>query len=233
MTAILVLGCCLVASATTPRHAASPNHMTAPIRLIVIGDSLSTGYQTPGNPWTDEAQAMFDASGQDVEIVNAAENGAGYVSRGANGDNFRDEADMVVDARADVVLVFGSDNDLGQTGVARAAASTLARIRSLTPHATVIVVGPPAPPAASPSSLAAIRDDLRTSAQQAGAQFVDALEAKWFQGSDAQFTGPDGEHPNASGALYLADKMVAILAPAVARQTQLSPGAPQAAGPTK
>jgi len=59
-------------------------------RLVVIGDSLSTGIDTPGNPWTREAQALFATRGLEVQITNASENGAGYAASGDNGHVFLD-----------------------------------------------------------------------------------------------------------------------------------------------
>ncbi|MEO6996613.1 MAG: SGNH/GDSL hydrolase family protein [Terracoccus sp.] len=129
--------------------------------MDVIGDSLSTGYTTPGVPWTANAQQLFDARGQTVQIVNAASNGAGYVALGENDAVFLDQVDQIVTARSQVVLVFGSDNDLGQPGITPAITTTLNRIKSLAPNAQLIVVGPPAPPADTPAQLTGIRDALR------------------------------------------------------------------------
>lgn len=182
------------------------------IQVNVIGDSLSTGVNRSGNPWTSDAQRLLAADGRDVHIVDAAENGAGYAATGANGSVFRDLVDRVVDDRSQVVVVFGSDNDVGQPDLAAAIAGTLDRIRTLAPRARLIVVGPPAPPADAPQQLQGVRDALQAVTGHVDGQFVDPLALKWFQGGDSRYVGPDGEHPSAAGEVYLARKMTAILA---------------------
>lgn len=193
-----------------------------PIRLTVIGDSLSSGFRTPGDPWTKDAQEMLRLNGQDIHIDNAAENGAGYVTRGERGGDFLAQVNQAVDDRSQVVLVFGSDNDLGQPHLAAAIATTLDRVKAISPRATLIVVGPPAPPADPPRSLQGIRDALRAATQHIDGQFVDPLSLKWFQGRDSRFVSADAEHPNSSGEQYLARRMTAILTPTLTRLSSLS-----------
>ncbi|MGI8678691.1 MAG: SGNH/GDSL hydrolase family protein [Jatrophihabitans sp.] len=187
------------------------------VRLAVIGDSLSTGLQTPGDPWTAEAQELFGANGRKVDIVNAAENGAGYVAQGEYGNDFLDQVNHVVDARSQVVVVFGSDNDLGRPSLAAAVTNTLERIKTLAPRATLVVVGPPAPPAQSSQSLATIRDALGAAARDVDGQFVDPLSLKWFQGDDAKYVSEDEEHPDTDGERYLAQQMTDVLTPTIDR----------------
>lgn len=118
-----------------------------------------------------------------------------------------------------MVLVFGSDNDLGRPSLAPATASTLQRIKSLAPQAELIVVDPPAPPAQQAQDLEGIRDTLQTATRQAGGQFVDPLALQWFQDEATAYVGPDSEHPNAGGEQYLAGQMTAILTPVIDRLT--------------
>ncbi len=207
---LLVSGCVVAV-------AADSSSASQPIRVTVIGDSLSTGLQTPGDPWTAEAQQLLGAKGDSVEIVNAAENGAGYVARGEYGDDFLAQVNQAVDSRAQIVLVFGSDNDLGLTDLPRAVSATLSRVRALAPFATLVVIGPPAPPAQSAQGLGVIRDALRTGAQNANGQFVDPLSLKWFQGDDTKYVSPDQEHPDNDGELYLARQITTVLTPIIHR----------------
>lgn len=182
-----------------------------------MGDSLSTGAMTPGDPWTTDAQRLLESEGRDVLFVNAAENGAGYLARGENGDTFLDEIDQVVSRRAQIVLLFGSDNDLGLSDLEPAVEAALHRVRELAPGAKVIVVGPPAPPAQRVQQIEGIRDQLQTAARRLGVGFVDPLALGWFQRASAADVGPDAEHPNTAGERYLADQIVAILAPTIDR----------------
>lgn len=213
MIALLLTGCTAIGASSVSGKA---RHL---VEVDVIGDSLSTGINTPGDPWTNNAEELFAADGQQVQFVNAAENGAGYVARGQLGDAFLDEVDNVVSPSSEVVLVFGSDNDLGQSGLAAAITATLERVRTTAPHAQLIVVGPPAPPAQQPQQLTVIRDALQTAAEQAHAQFVDPLALKWFQDGAAAYVSFDNEHPNADGEQYLATQMVDILRPTVERMS--------------
>ncbi|HEV7205336.1 MAG TPA: SGNH/GDSL hydrolase family protein [Jatrophihabitans sp.] len=206
-----------------------PVAAAAAVEIAVIGDSLSTGAMTPGDAWTDEALPMLDRDGREVYFVNAAENGAGYVARGSYGDTFADEVDHVVSPRTRIVIVFGSDNDLGQPQVGQAAIQTLSRVRALAPSARVIVVGPPAPPAQSRSQLQPLSDALHTAATAFAASFVDALALRWFQSAASVYVGSDGEHPDRSGEAYLARNMADIVQPVIARLTT-APARVQASG---
>lgn len=63
----------------------------APVKAVqvdVIGDSLSTGFRTPGDTWPDQAQAIVASMGLKADTTNASENGAGYVSPGETGGVF-------------------------------------------------------------------------------------------------------------------------------------------------
>lgn len=206
----------LVLSGAAPLHRPGPLPRST-IEVVVIGDSLSTGAKTPGDAWTDEALPMLTRSGHHVQIVNAAENGAGYVARGIFGDTFGTEVEHAVSAETRIVVVFGSDNDLGQAPVDEAVAQTLSRVRSLAPAAQVIVVGPPAPPAQSREQLQPLSETLRAMAAAHGDAFVDALALRWFQAADAVYVGDDGEHPDRDGETYLAGRMASILRPIIDR----------------
>jgi len=188
-----------------------PHLKPAAVEVDVIGDSLSTGLATGGDAWTDHAQRLLSGSRPTVQFVNAAENGAGYVAKGQYGDTFLDEIDHTVSPRAQIVLVFGSDNDLGQRGLAASISLAFERVRALAPRARLIVVGPPAPPAQRVQQLAAIRDALGGATRRAGGRFVDPLTLKWFQDGTRADVAADGEHPNEAGEGYLARQMSAIL----------------------
>lgn len=214
-----IVGMCLL-SGSVAATVADSSQTSSGVRLAVIGDSLSTGLQTPGDSWTDEAQGLFGANGHDVQLVNAAENGAGYVARGERGGNFVDQVNQVVDRRTQVVLVFGSDNDLGLPDLAVALTGTFERIKVLAPNAMLIVIGPPAPPAQSLHSLEGIRDALRVATRNIHGQFVDPLLLKWFQGGDSKYVSPDQEHPDSDGERYLARQMTDVLTPTIDRLTR-------------
>jgi acyl-CoA thioesterase-1 len=199
----------------TPGAATRPPTPGAATRLVVIGDSLSTGFATPGDPWTRQARSLFTARGHHVQITNASENGAGYVAPGDNGNVFLDLVNRAVVAQAQIVVVFGSDNDVGQAGLAPAITQTLHRVRDLAPAATLLVVGPPSVPADPGVDLTTIRDELATATAQVGGHFLDPLTLGWFQGPTSQFVSDDGEHPNTDGERYLAQQIVDAVGPLI------------------
>ena len=198
-------------------EATRPPTMGSAKQLVVIGDSLSTGYATPGDPWTRQARSLFTARGQHVHITNASENGAGYVAPGDNRNVFLDLVNRAVTTQAQIVVVFGSDNDVGQTGVDPAITETLARVRDLAPTATLLVVGAPSVPADPGVDLISLRDTLATATEQVGGHFLDPLTLGWFQGPASRFVADDGEHPNTAGEVYLAQQMVDAIGPLIIR----------------
>ena len=183
------------------------------VHVDIIGDSLSTGYKTPGNTWPGQAQALFPAKHLQAEITNASENGAGYVQPGDLGDVFLDLVDRAVNSQSQVVVLFGSDNDTGAPGLAAGVQRALARVKVLAPQATVIVVGPTSESNDAQGRLADIRQTLAQQAAATGARFVDPVAQGWFQGAASQDLASDLEHPNAAGETYLARHMTAIMAP--------------------
>ena len=185
------------------------------VHVDIIGDSLSTGFQTPGDTWPGQAQGMMAGLGLNAQISSAAENGAGYVAPGEDGDVFLDLVNRVVNSQSQVVVLFGSDNDTGQAGIPQAVQETLARVKALAPDATVIVVGPTSESGDPNGALTLIRQTLALSADSFGARYVDPVTLKWFQGADAKYLSDDLEHPNASGETYLADHMDKVMAPAI------------------
>ncbi|WP_104090998.1 SGNH/GDSL hydrolase family protein [Arthrobacter sp. GMC3] len=199
----------------------------APVKAVqvdVIGDSLSTGFRTPGDTWPAQAQAIITSMGLKAQITNSSENGAGYVSPGETGDVFSDLVNRVVNSQSQVVVIFGSDNDTGDSGLTQAVQATLARVKVLAPDASVILVGPTSESDDTQGKLTVIRQTLEQQAAATGAQFVDPVTLGWFQGGAAQDLANDLEHPNSAGETYLAEHMSTVMAPAIRaamRQDQL------------
>ncbi|MFC4266487.1 SGNH/GDSL hydrolase family protein [Arthrobacter cryoconiti] len=185
------------------------------VHVDVIGDSLSTGFRTPGDTWPEQAQSIFAAKGLKATITNASENGAGYVVPGEGGDVYLDLVNRIVNSQSQVVLLFGSDNDSGASGLDAAVATALARVKVLAPAATVIVVGPTSESGDVQGELAPIIQTLKVQADDDGVQYVDPVALGWFQGESSGFLTDDLEHPNTAGETYLAQRMATILAPAI------------------
>lgn len=185
------------------------------VQVVVIGDSLSTGVMTGGDAWTGHEASLLTSMGLAAAITSDSENGAGYAALGDSGDTFLDLVNRTVNARTRVVVLFGSDNDFGQPGLDIDTDVTMATVARLAPHAALIVVGPPSAQGDPGQQLTDIRRILRSAAERNDGLFVDTLTLQWFQGHDSAYIGPDGEHPNAAGEVYLARQMATLLAPVI------------------
>jgi acyl-CoA thioesterase I len=208
----------VVTTGCTPARVGAPPSGTPPIRVVVIGDSLSTGYGTsPNQAWPRLLQQGHLPGKRPVQVTNAAENGSGYVVAGEDGNTFSMEVQVAVGPDADVVVFFGSDNDLGADPeeLREAAASAFAAASSQAPQAVLVAVGPLSGSEEPDPVLAGVRDSTASAAQNMGVQFIDPIADQWLSGRADVLLGPDGEHPSASGQKFLRDKMKGILGAAV------------------
>jgi lysophospholipase L1-like esterase len=188
------------------------------VRIVVIGDSLSTGYGTSADQaWPTLLQSQHLPDKRPVQVINAAENGSGYVVAGEYGHTFSSEVQAAVHPDADVVVFFGSDNDMGADPgeLKEAAAATFAAASSLAPRAVLVAVGPLSGSEEPDPVLAAVRDSAASAAQDMGVQFVDPIADQWISSRAGVLLGPDGEHPSITGHELLRDRIKGILAAAV------------------
>ncbi|WOH19139.1 SGNH/GDSL hydrolase family protein [Paenarthrobacter sp. GOM3] len=222
--ALVLAGCALAASSPVdlkspqpkpPQGAAHPVHGSiAPERIVIIGDSLSTGYGTsPEEAWPRLLRHELHAASVPAKITNEAQNGAGYLTLGEEDATFASQISESVNASTDVVVLFGSDNDAGQDPAELRAALTdaLEEITTLAPHARQIMIGPLTGFDALESDVTTIRDQERAAARDAGAEFIDPVAEQWVAGPDSPLLGPDGEHPSSGGQQFLAEKIRTVL----------------------
>lgn len=201
----------LIAAAPAP-----PSQVSAgapPVRIVVIGDSLSTGFGTsPQLSWP--ALLSADSRVRDnIKIVNAAENGSGYLSQGNFDGTFGTQVSSFVTPDTDSVVFFGSENDMGYTPEALhdAAKATLTAAHAIAPNARVIVIGPPSyTPEPEPERLN-VRQELQAAARDTGAYFVDPISESWISGQVDELIGPDGDHPTEAGQRYLREHMQRLI----------------------
>ncbi|MDP5228494.1 MULTISPECIES: SGNH/GDSL hydrolase family protein [Arthrobacter] len=201
---------------------ALPEEATAPAAdVVVIGDSLSTGFMTSvDDAWPTLIQGKLAGAtsspaskGAPRSLYNAARNGAGYVTVGDQDETFGDEVRAAVTKQTKDVLFFGSDNDLGQDpqAITSAAEAALAQAHAQAPQATLIVVGPPSYTETPDAALTAIRDALQTASKAEGARFIDPITENWIAPDAANLLAADDEHPSVQGHQFLAGKMESIL----------------------
>ncbi|VXB95834.1 Lysophospholipase L1 [Arthrobacter sp. 9AX] len=206
-------------TACSPAGAEDQTSGDAPVKVVVIGDSLSTGYGTsPDQAWPLLLQQAHQIQARTVQVTNAAENGSGYLVPGDYGNTFSTEVQAAVGPDADVVVFFGSDNDWAADpeDLREAAASTFAAASELAPQAVLVAVGPLSGSDEPDPALVGVRDSAAAAAQNMGVQFIDPIADGWLSGGRADvLLGPDGEHPSDAGQEFLRDKMKDILSEAV------------------
>jgi acyl-CoA thioesterase-1 len=208
----------VVTTGCTPARTESQASGDATVKVVVIGDSLSTGLGTsPNQAWPHLLQSAHLLHTRPVQVTNAAENGSGYLVAGEDGNTFATEVQAAVGPDTDVVVFFGSDNDWGADPdqLREAAASTFAAASSLAPEAVLVAVGPLSGLEEPDPVLAGLRDSAASAAQNMGVTFVDPIADQWLSGRADVLLGPDGEHPSATGQKFLRDKMKRILSAAV------------------
>ena len=213
---------CLLLAVTSGSAAQSQPAATGEpaVRVVVVGDSLSTGHGTsPQQAWPALMRKDPEVAGLDV--VNAAEDGSGYLSIGDFGGTFGTEVEDFVTPDTGIVVFFGSENDLGYApaDIGGAALAAMDRAETLAPEARIIVVGPPSYTATPDPGLVDISDQLKAAAREAGGEFVDPIAEGWISGDFDDLIGPDGDHPTVAGQHYLLEHIGAYLeqaAPAAA-----------------
>ncbi|MBX7444315.1 MULTISPECIES: SGNH/GDSL hydrolase family protein [unclassified Arthrobacter] len=200
-TAALLLVAATSALAGRPQPVDPAVH---PTRVVVVGDSLSTGHGTsPEDAWP--ALMRKDPLGAGFELFNAAENGSGYLSPGDYDGTFGTQVEDFVTPDTGVVVFFGSENDLGYAApdIGDAALAAVTRAEELAPAAKIIVVGPPSYTATPDPALVDISTALKSAAREAGGEFVDPIEEGWISDDFDDLIGPDGDHPTVAGQHYL------------------------------
>jgi len=177
--------------------------------LVVYGDSYSAGGRQGGNG--DDGWPAIVADHLDADLRLHAAGGAGYVNGSpARDETFLDQVRLHPAPDADVVVVFGSRNDTGapSSEIADRAAGVYAALRTASPSAEVVVIGPAWSDEAVPAETLLARDAVRTAA--AGLTFLDPLEEGWFFGR-LELIGGDAIHPTDEGHAYLADRIEPVL----------------------
>src|SRR5215207_6154000 len=180
--------------------------MAQPIKLVVLGDSLTAGYGLDeGDAFPAKLEAALKAKGIDVTVVNA----------GVSGDTAKqglERLDWVVDEDADAVIVELGANDALRGIDPNETRASLAKIigRLQSRNIPIMIAGMLAPP-----NLGAAYKELfdRIYPSLAGEHglrlypfFLDGVA------TIADYNLDDGMHPNARGV----DEIVRRMAPKVA-----------------
>ncbi|ALE07617.1 hypothetical protein AL755_06485 [Arthrobacter sp. ERGS1:01] len=237
MAAALLLalsGCQGVAAAQPPALAKAP---AAPHKVVVIGDSLSTGFGTTAqDAWPNLINTDPVDIDDQLQLFNASTNGSGYVSIGTGNSTFGSQVKDAVTSDTQLVLFFGSENDMGQApaAIGAAASAAFAEAKAKSPQAVMLVVGPPSYTDQPESDRLAVRDEVQDAAVAVGAMFVDPIAQGWIMGHVDDLIGPDGDHPSVAGQHYIKAQMEklikeALSQPAVLPAVTKAPTAPATA----
>ncbi|AZF93607.1 hypothetical protein SEA_EYES_30 [Gordonia phage Eyes] len=185
---------------------APPSPLPAPVRMAVIGDSMSKG--TPQNKmvWPE-----IVAEARGWKLTNAAGGGGGYVNGVARNRAFRNQINAALERLPKVIVVAGSRNDRNAdpAEVQRQATELLTTIRTRAPQAKVVVVGPIWDYNTPTPQVRAVNDAVRAAAVGANAQFLDALGENWLPTRD--LVQADSTHPTDAGQQAIADRMNRVL----------------------
>lgn len=182
-----------------------PTPLPKPDLVTIIGDSYTGGSDMGGNKganWVARVQLTMDGK---ASLANQGIGGTGYAT---DGNSFGSRVKPYVGPNTDLVVFFGSRNDLGSEpgAVGAAARSAYAAVKADAPEAKLLVVGPPWVDRDVPANLYAIRDAIRIEAEAVGAVFVDPITEGWFF-NNPEMIGSDDVHPTDAGHAYIADRI--------------------------
>ena len=180
-------------------------------RVVFIGDSYTEGSGEGGqgpHGWPAVVLGDLRAQGILVSPVEAAEGSAGYVAQSWKGETFGDIARRVVRPDTELVVFFGSANDVAfpPEQVGAAALEAFTRVKAAAPTAKLLVIGPVWPGPDAPEAFQNVRSAVRTQAKAVGATFVDPIGDRWLADTP-QLIGADQFHPNDEGHKYLAARI--------------------------
>jgi lysophospholipase L1-like esterase len=191
------------APTSTPKSA-EPTPIPVPEakKVVLIGDYTAdsgVGGAGPRN-WTALVGLALQTN-QPTRVVRDNAEGSGYVSAGAYDQTFLDAAKVLVTRDVSVVVIFGSRFDMyaAPDAVRQGAADAYAAVKEQAPDAALIVVGPVWPGSAPPPELLTTRDMVRDAAAEAGATFVDPIDAGWFADDPGKLMSPDNISPSDAG----------------------------------
>jgi lysophospholipase L1-like esterase len=204
VVAVLLAAGCYAKPAEQP--AAPPAY-----HVVVVGDSYTLGIKDNGqdpNDWPALVWKQLAAQHLVIQPAVVGEGGSGYAQRGDQGHVFGQHAAAAVQPTTDLVVFFGSANDMDPPpeAVMNAVRDTLLETKATAPKARLLVIGPAWPLADPPATVRRVRDIVRDGAAMVGAVFVDPLAEGWLAG-DSALMGADGFHPNDAGHRYLANKI--------------------------
>lgn len=181
--------------------------------VAVIGDSIESGY---GLEAADAWPALV-AVDRRWGLANLSVPGAGFLAVGSDNADFTAQVDRAIAAKADLVMIGASDNDLGEdTGkVAAAMKAAVDKLHDDLPHARIIGFNALSG-SAGDSDLKPLNDALHSAVLAAGGRWMEIGEP--YRGQYGLVQG-DGEHPTIAGQQAIASIVLADLDTVVRART--------------
>ena len=202
--------CPFICPAVELAAAETPLSTPHPLRVVVLGDSITAGFglDTPDLAYPALLAKRMQASNLPGTVVNA----------GVSGDttsNGLQRLNWVLREPADVLVIALGSNDalrgVPAADVERNLHAMIGRARSLVPGVRVLLAGALAPPNMGESYTAEFRSVFRSVAESERVAFAPFL-LEGVAGIPAQ-NQADGIHPTASGQLIIAANLWPTLEP--------------------
>ena len=219
MALALLAGCSEQPPVSAPPAAPVSRPSLPPIvhyhHVVVIGDSYTEGSGEGGqgaHGWPALVVGNLRTQGVFVSPALAAEGSAGYVAASWKGETFGDIARRVVKRDTELVVFFGSANDVAfpPERIGAAAREAFNNVKDTAPAAKLLIIGPAWPGPSAPEAFRNVRDAVREQAQTVGAVFVDPIAEGWLANTP-ELIGADQFHPNDGGHKYLAARIEPLI----------------------
>ncbi|MEN0102219.1 MAG: SGNH/GDSL hydrolase family protein [Curtobacterium sp.] len=199
--------------ATTPVSAHAEAALDPGSRVLIVGDSYTTGR---GSSDGNHGWAQMISENESWRSTIDGIPGSGYVNRAATDsvqNTYLPRIESHADLDPDLVLVQGSQNDwtVSTRELRKVVTATLRQAEEQWPDALVVAIGPSAP-APLATATTNISDAVGAGARAAGVPYVDAVDAQWFtEFNSRSYAAADGEHLDDAGYRYLARRIAASL----------------------
>lgn len=190
-------------AATSPVINAVKTNTSAPGSVVVaVGDSILEGHGLGINKSWVAQLALQD----NFDLVNLASDGSGFVTAGDNNDTFADQIKAAIDLKANIVVLSGSSNDLGQSDAAIKAATDAAitELHTALPNAQIIAVSGIWGDTTMPEQMKTINDDVESAVSAVGGAYLQIGQP--LEGKTALMQADD-VHPTATGQTFIAQRV--------------------------
>jgi lysophospholipase L1-like esterase len=175
-----------------------------PLRVAVIGDSLSAGVNNT-IVWTD---VMADDPA--LSVSNVARVGSGYVGGVGTSGTFAQQVKLALASKPKVIVVFGGIYDLGKSFdlIAQSATDLLNDLHSKAPNARIVTVGPISAQQPPAIAVADVNRAIALAAESTHTEYINVVDATWM--ANRALLQADG-NPNDAGQKVLAAQLGKLL----------------------